>query len=196
MVSTVKADTLTYTATHPSSLTEWTDNFVLTQFDPALGSLQSVYIAATETVDMNGTVYNGSTGPQTFNFQAGSMLTVTLPGVLGFLQPSPLAAFIPYVNLPSMTGAPYGPINASQTVNYTYTAPVDMALFTGTGTVTLPGYTLTLQTIAGGGGNISAVLNTYASASVQVVYEYIPVPEPGMISLFAVGAFLLLRRRQ
>jgi hypothetical protein len=193
--SEAKATTDTYTYTHSPSTTEWSDSFVLQLFNPALGSLQSVYIAASESVNINGTVQNTSTGPQSFTFRAGSLLTVTLPGTLGFLQPSPLALAQAY-NLPAGGSAPYGPVNASDSVNYTYTAPVDMAWFTGVGPFTLPGFTQTQELIAGGGGNIIASLNTVAGATVQVQYNYIPVPEPGSLALLALGVVVMLLRKR
>jgi hypothetical protein len=185
--------TLTYTDVYPPGTTEWSHNFVLPLFNPALGPLQSVYISASESVNINGTVQNTSTGPQSFTFRAGSLLTVTLPDSLGYLQPSPLALAQAY-NLPAGGSAPYGPVSASDSVNYTYTAPVDMAWFTGVGTFTLPAYTQTQELIAGGGGNIIASLNTIAGATVQVQYTYIP--EPGSLALLGLGAAVMLLRKR
>ena len=194
--SETKATTATYTATHSPSTTEWSDSFILQQFNPALGSLQSVYIEASESVNINGTVQNTSTGPQSFTFRAGSLLTVTLPGTLGFLQPSPLA-FAQAYNLPAGGSALYGPVNASDSVNYTYTTAPDMAWFIGVGTFTLPGVTQTQELISGGGGNIIASLSTVAGATVKVQYNYILVPEPGSFVLLALGgAVMLLRKRR
>jgi hypothetical protein len=194
--SQAKADTATYTDVYPPGTTEWSHNFVLPLFDPSLGSLSSVYIAASESVNINGTVQNTSTGPQSFTFRAGSLLTVTLPGTLGFLQPSPLALAQAY-NLPAGGSAPYGPVNASDAVNYTYTLPADMNWFVGVGTFSLPGFTQTQELIAGGGGNIIASLSTLAGATVEVQYTYTPVPEPGSFALLALGgALMLLRKRR
>lgn len=194
--SEAKATTETFTATHSPSTTEWSDNFILQEFNPALGSLQSVYILASQSVSINGTVNNTATVSESFTFRAGSQLTVTLPGVLGFLQPSPLASAQAF-NLPSGATAPYGPVNGSDSVNYTYTLPADMANFIGAGTLTLPGSTLSQELISGGGGNITASLTTVSGATVEVQYTYLPVPEPGSLALLALGgAVMLLRRRR
>ena len=175
--SEAKATTLTYTDTFPASTTEWSHNFSLPLFDPALGTLQSVYVQADENLTMSGTVQNHATGPESVSIRTGSLLTVTLPGSLGFLQPAPLASAQLY-NLSAGGSAPYGPVSASDSVNYTYTAPADMASFVGTGSFTLPAFTQTQLRISGGGGNINVVLTTLAGADVEVQYVYQPNSEP------------------
>ena len=194
--SEAKAATETFTFPHPPSTTEWSDTFVLQQFNPALGSLQSVFIEATESVTINGAVNNTATVPESFTFRAGSQLILTLPGTLGSLLPSPLASAQAF-NLASGGSALYGPVNASDTASSTYTLPADMASFIGAGTLNLPGVTQSQELIAGGGGNITAILNTVAGATVEVQYTYSAVPEPGSLVLLALGgAVMLLRRRR
>jgi len=185
--------TITFTDTYGPAKTDWSHNFVLQKFNPAWGSLQAVYITATNTVNIDGTVQNTSTGPQSFTFKAGSTITVTLPGFLGSLQASPLATAQAF-NLPAGVTAPYGPISASADANYTYTLPADMASFIGTGTMSLPGITQSTEIITGGGGNIVASLNTLSGATVWVTYTYIP--EPGSLALLALGGVVMLLRKR
>jgi hypothetical protein len=188
VASEAKAEMITSSAVFPGATTEWSHNFVLPLFDPSLGSLQSVYMMASESVDINGMVQNNATGPESFTIRVGSMLTVNLPGTLGVLQPSPLAMAQLY-NLPSGGSSPYGPVNASDSVNYSYTSPADMNWFVGVGTFTLPAFTQTQELIAGGGGNARAVVSTRAGATVEVQYTYQPVPEA---TTFCDVALLLL----
>lgn len=163
----------------PETTTDWSHTFCLPQFNPALGTLESVNILASQTMNMTGTIRNTSTRPQNFSLRAGSLLTVDLPGGFGFLQPSPLATAEVY-QLPSGGVADYGPVSSTDTVSYAYTRPQDLDWFVGTGTFTLPGTTQTQEIILGGGGNIWARLNTVAGAAVEVQYTYRPsqsVPE-------------------
>jgi hypothetical protein len=194
--SSAPAATSLSTATYSPAKAEWSNDFVLQSFDPALGSLQSVYIAVSEGIDVSGDVYNSSPGPESFSFRSGSLLTVSLPGTLGLLQPSPLASSTAY-NLPGGESASYGPKSASDTVTMTYTAPADLAWFIGPGALTLHGFTQTQQLMSGGWGNIAATVITTAGASVEVQYSYVSVPEPGTLTLLMLGgALMVLRRRR
>lgn len=191
LTSETKTVVSTFSEVFPHSTTEWSHAFCLPQFDQAFGTLQSVRISASQTVSMAGTVQNSSTGPQNFTLRAGSLLTVDLPGSRGFLQPSPLALAELY-NLPSGGTAPYGPITATDSVNYTYTSPADLAWFVGPGTFTLPGFTQTQEMILGGGGNVGALLNTLSGASVEVQYTYSTSRSVPEASTFLDASLLLL----
>jgi hypothetical protein len=195
LASSTQATTTNYTATYTPAKAEWSTDFVLQGFDPALGSLQSVYIAVSEGIEVSGEVYNSSPGPESFSFRSGSLLTVSLPGALGFLQPSPLAGSTAY-NLPGGESASYGPKSASDTVTATYLAPSDIAWFIGPGVLTLHGFTQSQQLVGGGWGNITANVDTIAGATVEVQYYYVPVPEPSTLTLLLVGGTLMALRRR
>lgn len=200
LVGTSKAETYItnsvgpFTDTLAPTTTEWNHIFEVQAFDPSLGSLVAVYVEVTENVTVSGSVQNLAATPASFNFQSGSVLTMTLPGMLGFLQPNPLALSQSYISLAPGATAPYGPASASESADSTYYSP--LFGWTGAGKmVKLPAYTLTDQRILGQGGNVAAVLNTIAGATVSVTYYYIP--EPGSVALLGLGgAVLLLRRRR
>lgn len=191
ITSEAKTVVAAFSEVFPECTTEWSHTFRLPQFDPALGTLESVRLSASQTMRMSGTIQNNSTGQQNFSVRAGSLLTVDLPGSFGFLQPSPLAVADLY-NLPSGGTAPYGPINAADSADYTYTLPADLAWFIGPGTFTLPGFTQTQEIILGGGGNVWVLLNTLAGASVEVEYTYSASKSVPEASTFLDVALLLI----
>jgi hypothetical protein len=195
--SPAKADTTPlYSDTYGPATTEWSRNFILPLFNPSLGSLTAVYIAASEAVNMSGSVSNRAASTENFKITEGSQLTVTIPGSLIFLSPSPTALGVTYT-LASHTSAGYGPATPSDSVNYTYTAPADLAAFVGVGTFTAPGFTANITQIIGGGGNIDTSISTLATGSVSVQYTYVPIPEPGSLTLLVLGgAAMLLRKRR
>jgi hypothetical protein len=185
-----------YTDTYGPTTTEWNHNFILPLFNPALGSLTAVYIAASESVNMSGSVSNRAASTENFNITEGSQLNVTIPGSLGYLAPSPTALAVFYT-LPANGSAAYGPATPFNSVNYTYTLPADLAAFIGVGNFTSPSFTANITTIIGGGGNAVADITTLASGTVQVQYTYEPIPEPGSLALLVLGgATMLLRRRR
>jgi hypothetical protein len=195
LLPTAQAATATYSATHSPSTPDWSDTFTLQAFNPNLGSLQSVYIQATETLSVSGSVYNSGPNSESFTFNAGSYLALTLPGTLGFLQPSPAGGSQPYTLASGATGI-YSPLDTSDSAHANYTFTGDLAWFIGTAALNLPGTAHGTYQIVGGNGNIVPSLNKVCGATVQVQYTYAPVPEPSAAALLALGAATLLWRRR
>jgi hypothetical protein len=192
--SDAKAATDTYIATHSPSSTEWTNNFVLQQFNPEQGSLSGVYIQTSYDVNFSGTVQNNGLSTQTFTYQGLSFLNVTLPGTLGHLYADAFGPILGYTLIRGMS-VPYSG-NASSSVNQTYTSTGNMAWFIGAGTLTLPGFTYGTLGILSGGSGISATLGATAGATVEIQYNYEPVPEPGSLALLALGGGVMLLRKR
>jgi hypothetical protein len=81
----------------------------------------------------------------------------------------------------------------------------DVAPYIGNGIVKANGGTLTGETILGGGGNITTVINTASSVSGTLVYNFIPrqarIPEldptaAGSVLALLAGGVLTLRGRR
>ena len=195
----VNAAFVNYSDSLGDTTTEWTHNFSLPEFNPALGTLTSVVISASQDVAVSGTVTNTAITTQSFTFRAGSQLTLNLPGSLGTLEPLPLGSTSSYT-LSAGDSASYGPFTHTASDSQTFTAALDMALFEGTGNLTLPGTTASQEVISGGGGNISAALTTLSGAVVSVTYNYTAIPEPSSMGslacLVGTGMFLRVRRRK
>jgi hypothetical protein len=187
----------TYTSVQPETAAEWAHDFSFPQFDPALGTLDSVHITATYDFTTSGSVSNTDQSSKVLWFQAGSLLSLTLPGTLGVLEDAPLGPQIHY-KLPAFGSASYGAFSASASTEVILTGAA-MASFIGTGTVDLPGQTQTQELlkeiIDGGGGKIDVALATTAGATITLQYFDAQVPEPSALALLALGACLLPLRR-
>lgn len=66
----------------------------------------------------------------------------------------------------------------------------------GGGTFDIIGTSLTSQSVLGGGGNLTVLLNTQAGIGGRIEYTYIPVPEPSSLLLAAMPLLAMLRRRR
>ncbi|MBN1256161.1 MAG: PEP-CTERM sorting domain-containing protein [Planctomycetes bacterium] len=78
--------------------------------------------------------------------------------------------------------------------NLFYTLPADLAAFLGTGSVDfdLAGTASSAMVMPGNGVSF---VSTSGNASVEVIYDYTPVPEPATLVLLGCGALMLLRKR-
>lgn len=194
--------TLTYDAGVPVTATNFLTPLSFPQFDPSLGTLQSVKI----------TVYGNVLGVASFESFDNQPSTVTgaIQATLGVFRPD---------NTPLLTIAPTAPFvenldpfdgvfdrdgtsgrtlddlvgNASDSI--TLIDPVDLATFTGLGDIFLPLVGVGSMAITGP-GNLETFTQTAATALVQVEYEYMLIPEPMTCALLGVGSVALLRRRR
>ncbi len=179
------------TACHDAGIarqrTEIDADATVPQFDPALGTLLEVTVPAQSVhLDTDATFENIAATPVTFAEQMTHSVTFTSPA--GLASPGPvsgtlvriptqvLAAFdgtLDYVGPSAVVQPSVGLDDSAAPV--ASTDPAVLAAFTGTGTMPFHVTTSISETFTGGGGNVQAAINTYASASVQVCYRYQPV---------------------
>jgi hypothetical protein len=147
-------------------------------------TLQGVSIHLVGGISSAGRLFNS--GPQTENASA------VFSGPFNVLNPADnttvwvtgnaSATFGPFSIVSGGTqafsgaGAPAVPINV--------TTAVPIAQFAGAGTINLPLSTVVSQTVIGGGGNVSLLLNgsgegTFANLSVEVIYTYDCIGQTG-----------------
>ena len=201
------ADTISYTNSFPSTLTEWSTTLNLPQFNSTLGTLDSIDISLYSSMSSLIHITNSSAGGASGNFASELQIFATDPGtydlfgvgsnpVIDNTSPAKfkytLASFVGSgTNSPTLYasgGADSGAIVDSST----------LTLFTGTGTVGLPVSTLTLEF---GTINGNQAINNVTSADLQsiVTYDYTaPVPEPStfaMIGTGLAGLGMVFRRR-
>jgi hypothetical protein len=193
--SVAQAGSVTYTDTVPQGLTDYSTTLNLPQFNPALGTLQSVEIIVSDTGSTDLSV------TQTLNTTAhltvlSTQLYVDLTGVT-----------IPSINVePELTGgvsyAPpghaIGPFSTFDTGVLTLTPAsqsqsfsTGLSPFIGLGDLYFDLETFTYTTTTYLGGNLNTSQTTIAGGPVEIIYDYNPpappVPEPGTLGLFGTG---------
>jgi len=197
------------------ALTDFSGTFNFTQFNPALGTLNSVKIdlgtsfSTTITVtNSGGTASTGTARTEvqdgltdgTFSIGGGNILTVTgdnyqvLDDVLSPNQPYSLGAG---------QSTTLAPTSGNGTATGTFSSGAVLAEFTGLGTVGIKYDTLTQTVLANTGGNTTASQVTNATLSATVTYTYTPgatgTPEPGSVAMFfgmgVTGMAFIYRRR-
>jgi hypothetical protein len=169
--------------------TEVDDDIVVDGFDEELGTLLEVTVPTQAVhLDTDARFENTAQSAVTFEAHMTYQVTFTAPG--GLASPPPVTGTIPRV--PSQTLAAFdgtldfaGPSAVTQpsTARDAGADPVSSSdpgvldAFTG-GTVAFHVASSIGETFTGGGGNVEAQINTYASAGVRVCYRYEPASAP------------------
>jgi hypothetical protein len=169
----VAPQTQTETLTFPvdgNTRTDWNSSGTVPQFDPGLGTLTSVEITRTDNTSIHSTitVTNLDAAPQTIDETFGGVLTVTGPGGINLVaSPTQAMSTVAQPGVPQTNDVTLNPPPETQVL----TDPAQLALFTGTGTVTFNASAVGTST-AVGPGNFSKLILTDATAQIQVVYHY------------------------
>jgi hypothetical protein len=209
--------------TLPSTLTDLPTNTPISgeQFNPALGTLQSVELVYTwDGSTVLTVVNNANPGGGNSTGSASTQVTVSITDPLSYIAetdflnvPPSASKYSEFTNLApgshvtlggtGCTPQPACQLTGSFTQDYTYNdsstdGPQILSEFTGTGDVTLYLNTFTETLIGYHGGNADASQVTTVGASGEVIYTYTTIPEPGTFCLIGgalVGLSVLSRKR-
>lgn len=193
---------ITTSATYGPATTDWMQTLALSQFDPALGTLNFVMLEISET--LNCTLGLENLAKEATSVTASFWGTVTVKqgaSTLGSATAYTSRSF----NLQAFdNNLDWG--GASGLVDNTMTAVgssgpilIDSGLdfFKGTGTISLDAISVA-NSKTEGTGNIASYYMTNATATAKITYDFTPVPEPATMSVLATGfaGLALLRRRR
>jgi hypothetical protein len=174
------------------------------KFDSSLGTLLSVFITGTGSINSNVTVTNDAATPSSGSVSAASQFTFESPDF------TDLIVFTAFTNTANYNLAPgqtttFNGLSGSNNGNALITDPGQLAFFIGGAgdMINIGVATFTQTFLANTGGNTSASQVTVASANGSVTYNYqsnSEVPEPGTWAMLAgmggFGARFVLRRRR
>ncbi len=188
------AATQTHTCTISLATTNWSNSLLVPKFDSSLGTLNAITFTLTGYVEGAAMFENMETVPTDVTVNLSARLTLMRP------DSSVLLVTIPVVSMTENVGAydgemdflgasgrTYGDLSANQSETATSTAPsADLALFTGSGNISLP---ISAEGFSSGegGGNLLLQFRTLASAHTLVKYDYTPVPEPSGLLAMLTG---------
>jgi hypothetical protein len=198
-----RAASISYTDSVPVQRTNWSSSVTVPQFDPSLGTLDSIEFKLKGTVTGLARFESRDNGPTTVVMMLKAKVTLMRPDL------SPLVVVLPLVQTSDNVTAFDGIIDFGGTSGRTYDnlsgdltdsnvlnppGPVDLATFVGLGNVTLPA-TAEGMSFGSGSGNLVQQFMTNAGAEATVTYNY-HVPEPGVLGMVLVGGLALFVRRR
>ncbi len=172
----------------PYGLTDWIGALTFPQFNPDLGTLNSVTLDLTGGLTTTLTIQNYALSESTGTVKTELQVTVQNGGnnlnapELDLLSPS-----FGY-SLNAGQGITSGLLTENGSDDEVYTSAPVLSEFTGGGTITLPASTFTQTLLANHGGNTDASQVTDAQLTGTVTYNY-TVPEPSrFVALLGLGA--------
>jgi len=197
---------------------DFSGTFSFAQFNPTLGTLQSVKIDLGSNFSTTIHVHNNSTttdstGNVRTEVQDGltdgsftsvsNILGVTGPGLNFSVLSDMVTPPQGFNNLAPGGDANFGPLTLTGFSTGTFTSGAVLSEFTGFGTTGINYTTLTTTILTFDNGNTTATQSTNGNLSATVTYTYTtelaPTPEPGSVAmLFGMGvtgvAFVYRRR--
>lgn len=189
----------------PLTNTDWTTSILLQQFDPSLGTLNSISFTLDGHAEGTAKFESEDLSPTTVTMDLSAILELQRPDLTNLVVTIPVVstsddvtAYDNVFDYGGTSGRTYTNLSANKSESATTSSASDKTLFTGTGFITLPVVGNGAST-GSGGGNLTTQFTTQASASASVTYDYTAVPEPGSLLALASGLLplgLLIRRKR
>jgi hypothetical protein len=176
------ADTVTYSSSVPLQTTNWSSTLTFPRLDPVVGVLQGVAIEVRDSLVVTIQYENRSPNSgSTLRDSVYATVDVLKPTSGSFVtaisqlyQTGAVGVFDGVVDYAGTSGVTFPDVVDATTWSATLTAPADLAVFAGTGTVDLPCQAVGRAFLSSTGGNNTHIVRTKAAAVVQVTYTYSP----------------------
>jgi hypothetical protein len=172
--------TLTENLAFGPARTDWTKTGMLSQFDPSLGQLTSVEVINSGSLTSQIKVENLDSAGATITGTVSGDLALTGPGSISLdtatnsvNESFQAGAFDGQIDFAGVSGHDFGQKASGGSKSISLTSAGDLALFTGTGSVSFS-ESAHATSMATGAGNLLTQINSSAGAHVTVIYHYIP----------------------
>jgi len=193
---------ISYDQAIPMTPTSFSTQVDFPQFDPSVGTLQSVKITVYAQTDAVVGFESFDPLPSEVSGTVQTNVTVFRPDNSAIITVSPAAPFAASLtgfdgtyDRDGTSGKTIDDLSANQVLDITLTDVSDLTLFTGNGTISLPVTAVGLSSILGP-ATLAFLSDAVASATVQIDYEYMLIPEPATCLLLGLSSLALLRRRR
>ncbi len=200
VASAARADIIIHMGTVPLQSTNFFDQIPvpdIPQFDPILGTLDSIMITLEGTVQGNASAESLDVAPTTITLDLTAGINIDIPGASDLVGVVPLAqevfnasAFDGLIDFGGTSGAAF--LGITDTVMDMVTLlPADLGFadFVGLGNVAIDMDAVGNST-GTGAGNLVTTFATNATGDVEVKYTFTPpvqVPEPATVALLGLG---------